>query len=107
MRYYLIGLLIAVVFDAAVIAGPESRASEPRAVACAEQPSPDDAIGCLARAIQLDPYRRDLWVALDRAIARSGRATITDAELTRAALRYRAEQPRRPLPQRACPRRPR
>jgi len=89
MRYYLIGLLIAIVFDAAVIAGPESRASDPRAVACAQQQSPDAEIGCLARAIQLDPYRRALWVALDRAVARSGRATITDAELTRAALKFR------------------
>lgn len=90
MRYYLIGLLIAIVFDAAVIAGPESRASDPRAVACAQQESPDDEIGCLARAIQLDPYRRELWVALDRAVARSGRTTITDAELTRAALKAAA-----------------
>ena len=89
MRYYLIGLLIAVVFEAAVIAGPETRATEPRAVACAEQESPDAEIGCLARAIQLDPYRRDQSVALDRAIARSGRATMTDAELTRAALKFR------------------
>ena len=89
MRYYLIGLLIAIVFDAAVIAGPESRAGDPRAVACAQQQSPDAEIGCLARAIQLDPYRRQLWVALDRAIARSGRTTITDAELARAALKFR------------------
>ena len=89
MRYYLIGLLIAIVFDAAVIAGPESRAGDPRAVACAQQESADAEIGCLARAIQLDPYRRELWVALDRAVARSGRTTITDAELTRAALKFR------------------
>ncbi len=87
MRYW-IGLLIAVVFDAAVIAGPDFRATEPQAGVCAEQESPDAAIGRLARAIQLDSYRRDLWVALDRAIARSGRATITDAELTRAAREY-------------------
>jgi hypothetical protein len=90
MRYYLIGLLIAIVFDAAVIAGPESRATASPAVVCAKHESPDAEIGCLARAIQLDPYRRDLWVALDRAIARSGRATITDAELTRAALKAAA-----------------
>jgi cytochrome c-type biogenesis protein CcmH/NrfG len=56
------------------------------ALGCAQQETADASVGCLARAIQLDPYRRDLWVALDRAIARSGRATITDAELTRAAL---------------------
>jgi len=89
MRYW-IGLLIALVFDAAVIAGPDSRASEAQPAVCAEQETPDAAIGCLAREIQLDPYRRDLWVALDRAIERSGRATMTDAELTRAALRFRA-----------------
>jgi hypothetical protein len=89
MRYWT-GLLIAVAFDAAVIAGPVSPPAERRSVACAEQTTPDAAIGCLARAIQLDPYRRDLWVALDRAIAQSGRPTITDAELTRLALRYRA-----------------
>ena len=47
-----------------------------------------DAIGPLARALQLDPYRRDLWVALDRALERSGRAKITDAELTRAAREF-------------------
>ena len=47
-----------------------------------------DAIGPLARALQLDPYRRDLWVALDRALAHDGRAKITDAELTRAALEF-------------------
>jgi cytochrome c-type biogenesis protein CcmH/NrfG len=46
---------------------------------------PDDAIGPLARALQLDPYRRDLWVALDNALEQSGRARITDAELVRAA----------------------
>ncbi|HKC41249.1 MAG TPA: hypothetical protein VKC15_17030 [Gemmatimonadales bacterium] len=87
MRYWT-GLLIAVVFDAAVIAGPNSRAPEPRIAVCAEQTSPDAEIGCLARAIQLDPYRRDLWVALDHAVERSGRATVTDAELTRLALRF-------------------
>ena len=88
MRYWT-GLLIAIVFDAAVIAGPDFRAAEPKAVVCAEQETPDAEIGCLARAIQPDSYRRDLWVALDHAIERSGRATMTDAELTRAALRFR------------------
>jgi hypothetical protein len=86
---YLIGIVIALTLDAAVIAGPDLRTPEPPRV-CAEQQAPDDAIGCLADAIQHDPYRRELWVSLDRAIARSGRATITDAELTRAAQRYRA-----------------
>ncbi len=85
---YLIGIVIALAVDAAVIAGPDVREAE-RPRVCAEQQTPDAEIGCLADAIQHDPYRRELWVALDRAIARSGRATITDAELTRAALRYR------------------
>jgi len=85
MRYWT-GLLIAVLFDAAVIAGPDSRNREPKAAVCAAQPTPDAEIGCLARAIQLDPYRRGLWVALDHAVERSGRAKITDAELTRLAL---------------------
>jgi cytochrome c-type biogenesis protein CcmH/NrfG len=49
---------------------------------------PGDAIGPLARALQLDPYRRDLWVALDRALEQSGRAKITDAELTRVAREF-------------------
>jgi Flp pilus assembly protein TadD len=42
----------------------------------------DEAIGPLARAIQLDPERWSLWSALDRAIEKAGMATITDAELT-------------------------
>jgi len=42
----------------------------------------DDAIGPLARAIQLDAERWSLWSALDRAIEKMGMATITDAELT-------------------------
>lgn len=45
----------------------------------------DAAIGPLARALQLDPSRRGLWVALDQAVERSGRVKITDAELTRKA----------------------
>ena len=84
---YLLGIVIALAVDAAVIAGPDIRGPE-RPRVCAEQATPDAEIGCLADAIQHDPYRRALWVALDRAIARSGRATITDAELTRAAQRY-------------------
>jgi len=43
------------------------------------------AIGPLARALQLDPSRRSLWVALDRAVEKSGRAKVGDAELTRKA----------------------
>ena len=45
----------------------------------------DAAIGPLARALQLDPHRRSLWVALDVAVIRSGRKMITDAELVRRA----------------------
>jgi len=47
-----------------------------------------DAIGPLARALQLDPYRRDLWVALDHALDKIGMEQITDAELARAALEF-------------------
>lgn len=43
------------------------------------------AIGPLARAVQLDPSRRSLWVALDRAIEKSGHAKMADAELIRRA----------------------
>ena len=42
----------------------------------------DQAIGPLARAIQLDADRWSLWAALDRAVGNAGMATITDAELT-------------------------
>lgn len=49
----------------------------------------DAAIAPLARALQLDPHRRSLWVALDVAVIRSGRKMITDAELTRRAARFK------------------
>ncbi len=49
----------------------------------------DAAIGPLARALQLDPHRRSLWVALDVAVIRSGRKMITDAELTKMAARFK------------------
>ena len=42
----------------------------------------DQAIGPLARAIQLDADRWSLWSALDRAVGNAGMATISDAELT-------------------------
>jgi cytochrome c-type biogenesis protein CcmH/NrfG len=137
MRYWT-GFLIALVFDAAVIAGPDFLASEPQpaqspAIQRPASTEPEslsfaqlqqidrridslmqhlqeesrdvnamlaiarlytehgwagNAIGPLARALQLDRYRRDLWVALDRALAQSGRPKITDAELTRAALEF-------------------
>ena len=45
----------------------------------------DDAIGPLARELQLDPNRRDLWVALDRALEGAGRDKISDEELMTAA----------------------
>lgn len=48
----------------------------------------DAAIDPLARALQLDPSRRSLWSALDRAVERSGKAKITDAELTRRAAAF-------------------
>jgi cytochrome c-type biogenesis protein CcmH/NrfG len=48
----------------------------------------DGALNPLARALQLDPSRRSLWSALDRAVERSGKEKITDAELTRRALEF-------------------
>ena len=50
----------------------------------------DAAIAPLARALQLDPYRRSLWVALDVAVIKSGRKMITDAELTKKAVAFQA-----------------
>ena len=47
------------------------------------------ALGPLARALELDPSRRSLWVSLDAAIEKSGRVKITDAELTRKALEFK------------------
>src|SRR5690349_2535795 len=49
----------------------------------------DAAIAPLARALQLDPHRRSLWVALDVAVIKSGRKMITDAELTRLAAAFK------------------
>jgi len=48
----------------------------------------DAAINPLARALQLDPARRSLWVLLDRAVEKSGRDKITDAELVRRAAAF-------------------
>ena len=50
----------------------------------------DAAMGPLARALQLEPTRRSLWVALDNALIRSGTASITDAELAKRAVAFRA-----------------
>jgi predicted Zn-dependent protease len=46
------------------------------------------AIGPLARALQLDPSRRRLWVMLDDAVKKGGRGTITDEELAEAAAAF-------------------
>jgi hypothetical protein len=48
----------------------------------------ESAIGPLARALQLDPSRRNLWSALEKALEGAGIAKITDAELTRRAARF-------------------
>jgi len=48
----------------------------------------DAAINPLARALQIDPQRRSLWSALDRAVEKSVKAKITDAELTRRAAAF-------------------
>ena len=49
----------------------------------------DAAIGPLARALQLDPHRRSLWVALDHALRNLGRARISDEELVLRAGEFR------------------
>lgn len=48
----------------------------------------DQAIDPLARALELDPERRSLWSALDRAVEKSGKAKITDRELTERAAAF-------------------
>jgi len=48
----------------------------------------DAAINPLARALQIDAERRSLWTALDRAVEKSGKAKVTDAELTRRAAAF-------------------
>jgi len=49
----------------------------------------DAAINPLARALELDPARRSLWAALDRAVEKSGLGQITDAELVRRAAAFK------------------
>ncbi len=49
----------------------------------------DTAINPLARALELDPSRRSLWAALDRAVEKSGLGKITDAELVRRAAAFK------------------
>ncbi len=48
----------------------------------------DAAINPLARALQLDPARRSLWIALDKALEKSGIEKITDKELTIRAQQF-------------------
>jgi cytochrome c-type biogenesis protein CcmH/NrfG len=68
----------------------EVQALEQLAAMYAANESYDAAIGSLARALQLDPSRRSLWVALDNALAHSGTASITDTELVKRAVAFRA-----------------
>ena len=49
----------------------------------------DAAIGPLARALQLDPHRRSLWVGLDTALRQLDRQRISDEELAVRALEFR------------------
>jgi len=49
----------------------------------------DAAINPLARALEIDPSRRSLWAALDRAVEKSGLGKITDAELVRRAAAFK------------------
>jgi Flp pilus assembly protein TadD len=47
------------------------------------------AIGPLARALELEPGRGDLWMALGRALERSGRTgKVSDADLAAAAREF-------------------
>ena len=116
MNNYVRGLLVAFALDLVCVAGTRSlapvavpatqvasadslmqrlqenpvdaAAMEALARVYAAQGRPAEAIGPLARALQIDPRRRALWVVLDRALAASGRSKITDAELVRAAREF-------------------
>jgi cytochrome c-type biogenesis protein CcmH/NrfG len=48
----------------------------------------DAAIGPLARAVRLDPERRSAWSLLDRSLKMTGKAQITDTELTQRAQKF-------------------
>ena len=50
----------------------------------------DAALGPLARALQLDPHRRGLWVTLETALRQLGRERISDEELTIRAVEFRS-----------------
>lgn len=103
MRYWK-GLAVAAAIDLACIAGCPAIPTDPAPPATIEAVAADDvdamehlarvytergcyeaALAPLARALQLAPSRRSLWVALDGAVEKSGRVKITDAELTRKA----------------------
>ena len=49
----------------------------------------DAALGPLARALQLDPRRRSLWVMLDTALRHLDRRRISDEELVLRAGEFR------------------
>ncbi|HXG97874.1 MAG TPA: hypothetical protein VNJ06_12280 [Gemmatimonadales bacterium] len=49
----------------------------------------DAALGPLARALQLDPQRRSLWVTLDSALRHLDRQRISDEELVLRAGEFR------------------
>ncbi|TMG79244.1 MAG: hypothetical protein E6H78_20505 [Betaproteobacteria bacterium] len=49
----------------------------------------DAALGPLARALQLDPHRRSLWVTLDSALRHLDRQRISDEELVLRAGEFR------------------
>src|SRR5213078_4701824 len=49
----------------------------------------DAALGPLARALQLDPQRRSLWVTLDSALRHLDRQRISDEELVLRAARFK------------------
>ena len=55
----------------------------------------DAALGPLARALQLDPHRRSLWVMLDSALRHLGRQRMSDEELVLRAMEFRKALERR------------
>lgn len=54
----------------------------------AEQGWYEQAIGPLARALQVEPRRRGLWVRLDGILEKAGVTAISDAELEERATRF-------------------
>ena len=51
----------------------------------------DAALGPVARALQLEPHRRSLWVALDAALQHLDRQRISDEELALRAGEFRSK----------------